>query len=106
MFPTLPTDPEATPVENAQQRQQLYHRCWAVLLVILEECARRGIKVTHRSPPLPLYMSSYRSRENMPVICPSICLYIHGAYAWHMPMQRSWHVAPVAPLLAVPHGPG
>jgi len=117
MFPTLPTDPTATPVVNAQQRQQIYHRCLAVLLLILEECARRGIRVNHRSPSFTLrgrgmgpqirYMPSiclvyarhipgiagdvFVSVANMPGNMPSICLVYastsHGAYGRHMPMQ-------------------
>ena len=51
MFPTWAEDKEMSPVENAQQRQRLYQRCMAVLLLCLMECARRGIKVVHRSPP-------------------------------------------------------
>jgi len=90
MFPTLPTDPTATPVVNAQQRQQIYHRCLAVLLLILEECARRGIRVNHRSPSFTL-----RGRGMVPPpqirYMPSICLVYastsHGAYGRHMPMQ-------------------
>jgi len=91
MFPSLPADPAATPVENAKQRHELYHRCLAVLMIILEECARRGIRVQHKSPPLPLHPT--------PILC--VC----QSYAWHMPLQRAWHVAPVAPLLGLPLRP-
>ncbi len=35
-------------MDNARMRQRLYQRSMAVWLVLLEACARKGIKVTHK----------------------------------------------------------
>ena len=47
-FPILVRDEDGSDKENARARQRLYQRSMALWMVLLEACARLGIKVTHR----------------------------------------------------------
>ena len=69
MFPSLPDDSEKTAGDMAKLRQQLYQRCLAVLLLCLELCAERGIKVVHRCIPVSRRRIGAKMRP-----CRGICL--------------------------------
>ena len=51
IFPNFTKDQDAAPLDNTKARLLLYQRSLALLLVLIEVCARHGILMTHRSPP-------------------------------------------------------
>jgi len=51
IFPNFKKDEDAAALDNTKAKKLLYQRALSLLLVLLEVCARLGIKMTHRSPP-------------------------------------------------------
>jgi len=59
LFPILRPNDDDTAMDQARSRQRLYQRSMALWFVLLEVCARKGIRVTHkyaaRTPSWPAY---------------------------------------------------
>ena len=96
LLPIFKRDEDAAALDNTFAAQRLYQRALSLLLVLLEVCARFGIKVTHR------YGQHLGSRaRHMPMLA---C--VNVACATHMrAMQAARHLPPVAAVLAVVHRP-
>ena len=85
ILPKCLKDEDAAPLDNSKAKQRLYQRALALLLVLLEVCARLGIKMTHRSPTLVGYIrdicqayASWRMTLPMPTT-------VYRFSRWHMP---------------------
>jgi len=76
-FPILKKDPDATDKEAARKKQRLAQRSLALFLVALEECARNGIKVTHKY--------AHPTSSHMRRIC-----FAYATWPAHVPPHREW----------------
>jgi len=90
ILPKYLKDPDAAQLDNSKAKQRLYQRALALLLVLMEVCARLGIKMTHRSltlvgdiPDICQAYASWRMTRPMPTTGPP--LHSQVAYARHMP---------------------